>query len=315
MKIDTSWLVPYFTNLQGRLAATGVTGLQIDYDKGADIQGRHTDDEYRSVFVTLAVTQQKNQIISTAIDRMIGQMILHFMAEREVTLEDAVSQLDLVEITGKSLKTLSKLPRMVAVLPDEVFKMPNLGTMHYVTVTSFSGPTDNLEEMPKFNDDRVRLLQAVSANPSDWNRIKLTAAMREIQGRYNVKARTREPVSEIIRKFIETSVAMKEWGDEQYELFGVSRVELLDRWEQYREELTERNQCPEDVMSPDKFSLPWDTGERDEAPGVIDAEIVDEIPTPSHRCPHCQSELLTSEERGVHCDGCDDFNPELDLPK
>lgn len=31
-------------------------------------------------------------------------------------------------------------------------------------------------------------------------------------------------------------------------------------------------------------------------------------------CPHCGSTLLWSEDRGAHCDGCDDFDPETDLP-
>lgn len=31
-------------------------------------------------------------------------------------------------------------------------------------------------------------------------------------------------------------------------------------------------------------------------------------------CPHCGSDLLWSEDRGAHCDGCDDFDPEADLP-
>ena len=26
-------------------------------------------------------------------------------------------------------------------------------------------------------------------------------------------------------------------------------------------------------------------------------------------CPHCNSILLFSEDRGAHCDGCDDFDP------
>ena len=32
------------------------------------------------------------------------------------------------------------------------------------------------------------------------------------------------------------------------------------------------------------------------------------------QCPHCHSDLLWSEDRGAHCDGCDDFDPEVDLP-
>ena len=31
------------------------------------------------------------------------------------------------------------------------------------------------------------------------------------------------------------------------------------------------------------------------------------------KCPHCESGLLWSEDRGAHCDGCDDFDPEKDL--
>jgi phage terminase large subunit GpA-like protein len=26
------------------------------------------------------------------------------------------------------------------------------------------------------------------------------------------------------------------------------------------------------------------------------------------KCPHCGDELLFSEDRGVHCDGCEDFH-------
>jgi endogenous inhibitor of DNA gyrase (YacG/DUF329 family) len=33
------------------------------------------------------------------------------------------------------------------------------------------------------------------------------------------------------------------------------------------------------------------------------------------KCPHCQSTILWSEDRGAHCDGCDDFDPEADLPE
>lgn len=32
------------------------------------------------------------------------------------------------------------------------------------------------------------------------------------------------------------------------------------------------------------------------------------------KCPHCQSTLLWSDDRGAHCDGCEDFDPETDLP-
>jgi hypothetical protein len=32
------------------------------------------------------------------------------------------------------------------------------------------------------------------------------------------------------------------------------------------------------------------------------------------KCPHCKSELLWSEDRGPHCDGCDCFDFESDLP-
>ncbi len=31
-------------------------------------------------------------------------------------------------------------------------------------------------------------------------------------------------------------------------------------------------------------------------------------------CPHCGYVLLWSEDRGAHCDGCDDFDPQKDLP-
>jgi hypothetical protein len=38
------------------------------------------------------------------------------------------------------------------------------------------------------------------------------------------------------------------------------------------------------------------------------------MPATKIRCHHCGSGLLWSEDRGAHCDGCDDFDPEIDLP-
>ena len=32
------------------------------------------------------------------------------------------------------------------------------------------------------------------------------------------------------------------------------------------------------------------------------------------QCPHCGSGLLWSDDRGAHCDGCDEFDPKSDLP-
>lgn len=34
-----------------------------------------------------------------------------------------------------------------------------------------------------------------------------------------------------------------------------------------------------------------------------------------NKCPHCGAGLLWSEDRGPHCDGCDEFNSETDLPQ
>ena len=34
------------------------------------------------------------------------------------------------------------------------------------------------------------------------------------------------------------------------------------------------------------------------------------VKTTSMPCPYCKSGLLWSEERGTHCDGCDEFNHE-----
>ena len=31
------------------------------------------------------------------------------------------------------------------------------------------------------------------------------------------------------------------------------------------------------------------------------------------KCPHCGAVVLWSDDRGAHCDGCDEFN-ESDLP-
>jgi hypothetical protein len=44
------------------------------------------------------------------------------------------------------------------------------------------------------------------------------------------------------------------------------------------------------------------------------SEAGNTLPQPKMLCPHCKSVLLWSDDRGAHCDGCDDFDYLTDLP-
>jgi hypothetical protein len=45
----------------------------------------------------------------------------------------------------------------------------------------------------------------------------------------------------------------------------------------------------------------------------VDCHTGREPEGPQIKCPHCGTGLLWSEDRGAHCDGCDNFDPEADL--
>ena len=267
--MEDAYLNKYFGSITKSLAVVGAEGVLLTPDAGITLTQNLTEEGYQGAFDVLATVQKKNRQITTMVDRFIGQLICQYVATRDTSIEEAVSQLSLEERTGKAMKTLAKLPRMVSVLPNEAFALPNLSTMHYEAVTSFGGPKDNAEHMAEFNQDRMNLLRQISENPNPWSKAKVGMAMRDIQAKFAVPRTRGMPLSEILEFFTSVSVMLVEWEDNEFEDFGVSREETEAKWSQYREMLTAKGYLNENVAPP------WLTAHEehvDEPGNIIEAQ-------------------------------------------
>jgi hypothetical protein len=250
---NPTWLATYIPNLSKAITKGGAT---IDFTQGLVIPENFSDDNYVEIISSLSGVQSKNRAVASAIDRFIGQAILDWVAAHTSTIDEAITQLDLERITGKAAKTLAKLPRMVAVLPNEAFTLPNLSTVHWETATSFGGPKDNLENLQAFNADRLALLERVSENPSVWTRSILKSHMRDLQAKYSIVSNRKRPISEVADQYNVASAMLIDLTDEELEEHHqTTRVALTDRWRDLREQLVDAGKVPGSLV--DGYMPPW----------------------------------------------------------
>lgn len=272
-QLTAEWTAPWVSSISKRLRdANGVDPRHIVIipQVGITVNEQATDDEIRGALNGLIEIRDRNKTYQTMLDRFIGQLIVAYAARHDCEWSQAISELNLVENTGKAFKTLVKLPRIVTVLPDEAFLLPGLTTSHFDAATSFGGPKEDPERMTEFNEKRVKILEEASSNPAEYTKQWVSERMRALQSDMGVQ-RSRPPgLNEIRAAYEVTSLALIKWTDADYESFGVSRGELLDRWEQYRAELVDKDCLPENETDPLEMSLPW------RATNVIEAEFTHE---------------------------------------
>lgn len=270
---QSEWLGGYLRNLSGKLESLPA-GTRLDPVLGIVLAGSPPDESYTRSIAAFSEIQSKNKLVSAAMDRIIGQLILHFVATRKTTVEEAISQLDLVNATSKSRRTLEKLPRIVSLLPDEVFQLPGLSTMHFEAVTSFGGPKSDPESIDGFSRDRVALLREISESPSKWTKSAIHDRMREIQAKYKVESNRAERIEAIRTKFIDSSAMLLEWHDDDFTAAGLTRQQVYDYWCDWKEQLVERGVIDEELHSGGAFRPAWGRS----SSKVIDVEPVQQEP-------------------------------------
>lgn len=268
------WTQKYFGSITKSLALAGAEGVLMNFDTGVVLTQNLSEEGYQNAFSVLATVQSKNRTIATMVDRFLGQLILNYTASRDTTIEEAVSQLDLESRTGKKFKTLAKLPRMVAQLPNEAFMLPNLNTMHFEAVTSFGGPKDDVNKMEEFNNDRMKLLEKISEDPNQWTKAKVGGAMRDIQAKFSTPRRRGMSLGELMEKFIDTSVIVVDWEADDYGRAGITEEEATAKWREYRELLIEKGYLGENVRAPwqDAVDGPVEAPQAEQGPLIIEAE-------------------------------------------
>lgn len=271
---DNAWLTKYLESCNPTFAKQGVEGISLSLDHGLKLTADMPEDGFKKAFEILSAVQKKNRSISTQVDRFIGQLILNYSATRDVPLDVAVDQLELPQITGKTTRTLTRLPRIVSILPEEAFLLPNLTTTHFEIVTAYGGPKDDVEKMGQFADERMEILRKVSANPDEWTSTKVRAAVKDLQGKFAIVNNRAKPLADLILKYVNTSALLMECDTDQLVELGVTRIEAEDHWRDLREQLLEKG-YGEEKFDPETFLPPWGpqcTPPPPEQGQIIDAE-------------------------------------------
>lgn len=250
---DTSWLQPYLDQTARRIIAEGIT---LSVTEGLVISPDVPDSVLAVAFVQLNETRRKNKMIAVLMDRYIGQLIITYSARHDCDWVTTISDLGLVEASGRPYKALAKLARMVSQLPDEVWQFSNLTTTHFDVATAFKGPIDDVRKMQEFNEKRFELLRIANNDPENYRKVRLLEEMRAIQISCGVVSAAGVPVSHLTQNFIRTSLLL-DFSDEELESMGTSRRDVREHWDSYRNELIERGRFGEDFYIAEKVILPW----------------------------------------------------------
>ena len=243
--------------------------VSIDPTMGLVVKGDLTDGDYTLAAHWLQAGNVRLKAMKTAYDRFLGQLILHYSATRDCTWSDAISRLNLVAETSKAFKSLVKLPRIVSLLPDEAFNMPNINTTILDAVCSYA-PPEEPDKALSFNEGRMQILKDASDNPDDVTISKINQRMRALQSEHGVKPSRKTPLENLKHDFIMSSLMLINWHDDDYSAFGVTKDQTLGHWEGHRSELVERGYLRESEMDPGCVTLPWKSMK------VIEGEIVEE---------------------------------------
>lgn len=230
--------------------------IAITPESGIVVSGQATPEQIQAAMNDIKQVSRMNYGQRRLIDRYLGQLICSYSALTGCDWTEAISTMNLVDVTGKAFKSLVKLPRMVSVLPDEAFMLPGLTTSHYDAATSFAGPKD-VAKLPEFNAGRMDILRAASEAPDERQKGWVIMEMRKLQTKFDILPSRRAPISDIRKAYEVCSQALLEWNDEDYEAFGVTKAELRDRWEGYKNELIEKDLLSDNSCDPTTFTLPW----------------------------------------------------------
>lgn len=247
-------------------------GIKVTPEQGIVFSSIVSAEQVKEAAQYMFSVSKVNEGHKVRIDQYLGQLILQYAAMTDTTWTEAISNLDLVQNTGKGFRTLIKLPRIVATLPEEVFQLP-LTPGHFEAVTMFGGPKDDPEALGRFNQGRVAILEKAAEDPVERNRTWVTNEMKKLQQDFGVARSRKTPLNDLRKAFEDCSQALLEWRGEDYLFFDVTRAQLRDRWQGYRDELIERGHLSEDCTNPVLFTLPWKT-QSNEHGKTIEAEVV-----------------------------------------
>ena len=246
------WLVKWAEGAQPALGE----GITIDVDGGLEIGGDVDNETLKDAATKLLQSRDRSGQVVRVIDRLLGNLIHHHSLMNKISWAESIEQLELCQSDGRSMRSLSRLPRIVSRLDAEVLMLPDLTTKHFDQATAFKEPEDPTERKEWKEKVREILIEA-SEDPTERGSSWVTEKMKALQKEMGIDTGRDAPSGDVLRHIATLSYIKDKWTQEDYDNRGIQRGVVIDHYEELMNQAIERKmfECPDNPVT---FVFPWE---------------------------------------------------------
>jgi len=229
--------------------AVDETSFILDPDDGLTITEAASEDDMKRCADILFTSRTRGSQAMRVVDRFLGQLIAHHSMKNDCTWAESIETLGLCHSDGRSLRSLSKLPRIVERLDNEVLMLPDLTTKHFDQATSYQMPESH-EDREKWNERVKEILVEASENPTEKGSGWVGQKMKALQKEFGIETGKQKSKDETLRQLSELSYMLMNWTDKEFEDRGYQKSVVTDHYQHLMDDALLRNliTCPDDPI-------------------------------------------------------------------
>jgi hypothetical protein len=222
------WLVKWATDVKSSLGGS----FEVDVDGGLVVTPDATESDMKGAAASLLAIRTRSSQVSRVVDRFIGNLINHHALAFKANDKESIQALGLCDTDGRSMRSLSRLARIVRNLDAETLTLPNLTTKHFDIATAFKGPED--ESKAEWKNAVKDILVEASEDPTERGSSWVSDKMKQLQKSMGIDTGRSAPASEVLKHIAELSFILNKWTAEDFsdeENDGVTRSVVVDHYE------------------------------------------------------------------------------------
>ncbi len=237
--------------------------FKVDLDLGLGINTKTSIEEMKHAATVLMGGRTNSSQVIRVIDRFLGQIISQYAFTHSCSWAEAIQSLNLCETDGRSMRSLSRLPRIVERLTPDVLCLPDLTTKHFDQATAFQMP-EAYDEQVEWNKKVRGILIEASQDPTERGSSWVSQRMRLLQEEFGISTGKSKPASELLKQAVELSYILMMWTEDDFDTRGITRAVVRDHYEALVNEALLRGMvvCPDNPIT---FVPFWEKGKEVEA--------------------------------------------------
>ncbi len=220
------WLTKWATDASSALG----TEFIVDVDGGLIIDPDTDDEALKRAAGSLLASRTRSSQIIRVVDRMLGNLILHHSLKNKVSWAESIEMLELCKTDGRSMRSLSRLPRIVSRLDAEILMLPDLTTKHFDQATAFQAPEDPVERK-EWNEKVKDILIEASLDPTERGSSWVSEKMKGLQKEMGIDTGRPEPTGDVLKNIAILSYILNKWTEEDFDTRGIKRGVVVDHYE------------------------------------------------------------------------------------